>query len=204
MTRPTLAEALRLRELAKIGAYEEHRRMMCEHADGYWDGNAYHSSEADTCPHHDCVLVRAFSSVEASPQELERWRDFYRAVAWMVNDYIGVTDYVDYREIDKRLGYAHEGYHNARRLMRENKPPVPERLQRFNDGTGCLSGGNSHFDRCVCQEKEKGQFAGTPHKHYDEPPYGCARCGCKAYEPAIPAAPAALALRGEASPQEKS
>lgn len=118
------------------------------------------------------------------PPSLERWRDLYRALAWMVNDYIGVTDYADYTKKDARLGYAHEGYHNARRMMREHKPPVPERLQRFNDGTGCLTGGNQHSDRCVCQTKETGQFAGTPHKHYDEPPYACARCGCKAYDPA--------------------
>jgi hypothetical protein len=121
------------------------------------------------------------------PIEVERWRKFYRALAWMVNDYIGVNEFdVDFRQKHERLGYAHEGYHNARIVMRENKPPMPERLQRFNDGTGCLYGGNSHPDRCVCQEKETGRFAGTPHKHYDEPPYNCARCRCKAYDPAVP------------------
>jgi hypothetical protein len=120
--------------------------------------------------------------------EVERWRTLYRALAWMMNDYIGVNEFdVDFRQKHERLGYAHEGYHNAQKVLRENKPPIPERLQRFNEGTACLSGGNSHPDRCVCQTKETGQFAGTPHKHYDEPPYSCARCGCEAYVPAIAA-----------------
>lgn len=61
------------------------------------------------------------------------------------------------------------------------------RSRRFNETTGSLYGGNQHPDRCVCQEKETGPNAGTPHKHYSEPPYGCARCSeCKGYEPAVP------------------
>jgi hypothetical protein len=120
-----------------------------------------------------------------SETDVERWRILYRALAWMVNDYIGVTYSTDYTEKHERLGYAHESYHHARIVMREHKPPVPERLQRFNNETACLTGGNAHPDRCKCQEKETGQFAGTPHKHYDEPPYNCARCSCRAYEPLV-------------------
>lgn len=59
------------------------------------------------------------------------------------------------------------------------------RVRRFNDTTGCSRGGNFHPDRCVCQTKETGQFADTPHKHYREPPYACARCHCAAYRPAV-------------------
>lgn len=60
-----------------------------------------------------------------------------------------------------------------------------ERSKNFNDTTGSLRGGNSHPDRCKCQEKETGTYADTPHKHYPEPPYSCGRCKCKAYEPAV-------------------
>lgn len=64
------------------------------------------------------------------------------------------------------------------------RPALRERLQCFNDGTACLSGGNAHPDRCVCQEKETGQFADTPHKHHGKLPYSsCGRCKCRAYEP---------------------
>lgn len=62
------------------------------------------------------------------------------------------------------------------------------RSKRFNETTGALSGGNRHPDRCVCQEQENGRYADTPHKHYSEPPYKCARCAqCTEYRPAIPA-----------------
>jgi putative FmdB family regulatory protein len=41
--------------------------------------------------------------------------------------------------------------------------------------------GFTHPDRCVCQGSDP-----TPHKHYDEAPFSCARCsGCKAYRPAL-------------------
>lgn len=90
----------------------------------------------------------------------------------VINDYIGVTDSIDYREVDRRLGYAHEGYHNARAVLRENMPPLPK---------GMLQG-----IRCVCWAKERGIHAGTRHEHYDEPPHTCARClECKGYEPEI-------------------
>ena len=62
------------------------------------------------------------------------------------------------------------------------------RVQRFRDTTGALRGGNRHPDRCVCQTKETGTFADTPHVHYPEPPFACARCKCEAYEPAVPSA----------------
>lgn len=58
---------------------------------------------------------------------------------------------------------------------------LAERVRRFHDTTGALYGGNTHPDRCVCQRKETGQYAGTPHVHYQEPPFSCARCPCKAY-----------------------
>jgi len=42
----------------------------------------------------------------------------------------------------------------------------------------------------VCAEKETGRYADTPHVHYPEPPYACARgCGCEAYDPAVPPVP---------------
>jgi hypothetical protein len=49
-----------------------------------------------------------------------------------------------------------------------------------------LRGGNSDPNRCECTEQETGQNADTPHRHYDKPPFGCARCRCPAYKPAIP------------------
>jgi hypothetical protein len=80
------------------------------------------------------------------------------------------------------------------------------RSARFNETTGVYGymsqsgplGGNHHPDRCVCQgnphpvrETAMGLRRGvvgpngdtTPHKHYPEPPYGCARCSCSAYAP---------------------
>lgn len=59
------------------------------------------------------------------------------------------------------------------------------RVRRFSETTGRLRGGNRHHDRCVCQEKEVGTFADTPHVHYGKPPFSCARCECEAYEPAV-------------------
>jgi putative FmdB family regulatory protein len=42
--------------------------------------------------------------------------------------------------------------------------------------------GFMHPDRCVCQGDDP-----TPHKHYDEKPHSCARCGeCRRYKPALP------------------
>jgi len=64
-----------------------------------------------------------------------------------------------------------------------------ERSKYFSDTCGGLgyttkdgpTGAHRHPDRCICQGNEA-----TPHKHYDYPPYSCARCGaCKAYEPAV-------------------
>lgn len=60
-----------------------------------------------------------------------------------------------------------------------------ERVRRFNATTGVLSGGTNHPDRCRCQDRPD-RFPGTPHKHYEEPPYSCARCACDAYAPADP------------------
>jgi hypothetical protein len=66
----------------------------------------------------------------------------------------------------------------------ETRAAIGRRSQLIRKG---LYGGNSDPNRCVCAEKEKGQYAGTPHTHYAEPPHACARgCGCKAYEPAMP------------------
>ncbi len=70
-----------------------------------------------------------------------------------------------------------------------------ERRVRFSDTCGASgymsklgrTGANRHPDRCVCQGRET-----TPHKHYDDPPYNCARCGdCAGYVPAVddPGAP---------------
>lgn len=63
------------------------------------------------------------------------------------------------------------------------------RVRRFSETTGVLRGGNAHPDRCVCQTKETGPYADTPHTHYQVPPYACARCKCAAYDPALPSAP---------------
>lgn len=64
-----------------------------------------------------------------------------------------------------------------------------ERITRFKNTTWAFSwqgqSANSHPDRCVCQELETGRHAGTPHTHYSTAPYACARCACKAYEPAL-------------------
>jgi hypothetical protein len=54
-----------------------------------------------------------------------------------------------------------------------------------------LRGGHTDPNRCVCAEKEPIHRDGgdTPHRHYEEPPFACARgCGCKAWEPAVNAA----------------
>lgn len=49
-----------------------------------------------------------------------------------------------------------------------------------------LHGGSSDPNRCVCASTETGHFADTPHRHYEDPPYSCARCNCGAYVAAIP------------------
>lgn len=85
-----------------------------------------------------------------------------------------------------------------------------ERSRRFNETTGVFGymsksgvrGGNHHPDRCRCQgDPFRGDGAGsnealrrgahnrdpyadtTPHKHYDRPPFACARCSCDRYLP---------------------
>jgi len=68
------------------------------------------------------------------------------------------------------------------------RQPEPHRSHLIRNG---LHGGNSDPNRCVCAEKETGRYADTPHVHYPEPPYACARgCGCEAYDPAVPPVPA--------------
>ncbi len=66
------------------------------------------------------------------------------------------------------------------RLKRE----APEaRCKNFNETSGAIYGGNVHPDRCVCQGTDP-----TPHRHYREWPFSCARCGhknCAAYRPAL-------------------
>lgn len=52
-----------------------------------------------------------------------------------------------------------------------------------------ISGGSSDPNRCVCAEQEHGRFADTPHRHYEEPPFRCARCHCEAYSPAVAGPP---------------
>lgn len=84
------------------------------------------------------------------------------------------------------------------------------RSRHFNETTGVYGymsasgplGGNHHPDRCRCQGDP---FPGdgrrdpmtlrrgahsmdprsdtTPHKHYDRPPFACARCSCDRYVP---------------------
>lgn len=69
-----------------------------------------------------------------------------------------------------------------------NPSPAPtdtrslkERSENFNDTTGVISWNYrraiDHPDACECQDQ------GVPHKHYPDPPYGCARCVCEAYVP---------------------
>ena len=65
----------------------------------------------------------------------------------------------------------------------KKKLSTAERVAAIHKG---IYGGNSDPNRCVCAEKEKGRNADTPHRHYEEPPYSCARCECTAYTPAIP------------------
>lgn len=78
------------------------------------------------------------------------------------------------------------GYHtHFTALPALPQTPISERSRLFNDTTGALAGGNRHPHRCVCQTQETGAYADTPHKHYDEAPYDCARCQCEAYRPAI-------------------
>lgn len=65
-----------------------------------------------------------------------------------------------------------------------------EQSRRFNDTTGAHgywtkdgpTGAHQHPDKCVCQGTDP-----TPHKHYDEAPFACARCGkCDHYRPEWP------------------
>lgn len=123
-----------------------------------------------------------------APTEVERWRTLYRAVAWMVNDYIGVCGLsMDFTQKHEQLGYAHEGYHNARAVMLTHMPPVPD--------------GMAQGIRCKCFAKERGNS--VPHSHYREPPYSCARCGCNAYVPTVPpVTEAALPLPRPETPME--
>lgn len=69
------------------------------------------------------------------------------------------------------------------------------RIDLFKHTTGAFgymtrhgpTSANLHPDRCVCQKKERGINAGTPHQHYREPPFRCARCSeCTGYEPELP------------------
>lgn len=62
---------------------------------------------------------------------------------------------------------------------------IDERRERFNNTTGAIDwhyrSAALHPDRCECQGADS-----TPHKHYQDPPYRCARCGkCDAYYPAV-------------------
>lgn len=62
---------------------------------------------------------------------------------------------------------------------------IEMRSRRFNKTTGSLTwnyrSAAEHPDRCVCQGNET-----TPHKHYLDAPYSCARCSeCEAYRPAV-------------------
>lgn len=60
---------------------------------------------------------------------------------------------------------------------------------RFNNTTGVIgyvsslgrTPGSYHPDRCICQGDDS-----TPHKHYPEKPYACARCRCTFYSPVKP------------------
>jgi hypothetical protein len=60
-----------------------------------------------------------------------------------------------------------------------------ERIENFKSTVGALSGGTGHRDRCKCQDKPD-TYPGTPHQHYRDAPYECARCGCRGYDPAEP------------------
>jgi hypothetical protein len=64
-------------------------------------------------------------------------------------------------------------------------PTFAERVEAIGKG---LRGGTTDPNRCVCAEEEVGRYAGTPHRHYPEPPFACARCECEAYRPAIASA----------------
>jgi len=63
-----------------------------------------------------------------------------------------------------------------------------ERVRRFRNTTGVLSWNGQHAglhpDACVCNT-EPDSYPGTPHTHYEEPPYSCARCDCQAYRPRL-------------------
>jgi hypothetical protein len=63
------------------------------------------------------------------------------------------------------------------------------RLSRFRDTTGALSfrgqPAESHPDACGCNDGDA-----TPHVHYAEAPYKCARCCCASYHPRGPFADA--------------
>jgi len=75
-----------------------------------------------------------------------------------------------------------------------SSPPEASALERVSAIHKGIYGGNSDPNRCVCAEKETGRYADTPHVHYRKPPFACARCECKAYEPALPSP----AVQGEA------
>lgn len=63
--------------------------------------------------------------------------------------------------------------------------PRGRQSRRFNNTTGAISWGyrsaGLHPDRCICQADDA-----TPHKHYPESPFACARCECAFYSPVWP------------------
>jgi thymidylate synthase (FAD) len=56
-----------------------------------------------------------------------------------------------------------------------------KRIVRFKETTGALYGGVNHPDRCECQGNED-----TPHTHYGDASFACARCSCTTYRPVVP------------------
>lgn len=87
-------------------------------------------------------------------------------------------------------------YEATRPCVDPISPSVDLRARVAAIGKG-IYGGNSDPNRCVCAEKETGHYAGTPHRHYEEPPFACARCACSAYAPAV-SPPAPVEVPGEA------
>jgi hypothetical protein len=73
---------------------------------------------------------------------------------------------------------------------------LEERRRVFHETCGAFgyisargpTGANHHPDRCTCQGDDT-----TPHKHYNNPPYACARCGkCNAYTPLLVSTPTTI------------
>ena len=103
------------------------------------------------------------------------------AILSALNDECGRLNALDWDENKEQIRAVLRAYEAVGSIRAEDVPM--DRLARINSQGGALSWcGRSfaeHPDRCTCQGSDP-----VPHRHYDQAPYRCARCGeCEAYSP---------------------